>query len=290
MAETIKTLKIEDRDYPLALKKIERPPALLYYQGEKPKGRYLLAIVGTRRCSHYGQTIAFSLARDLAQQGITIVSGLARGIDRAAHKGSLAGQGKTIAVLGTGLDRDSFYPKENFDLRKAILSHQGSIISEYPAGTRGSRFTFPERNRLISGLSLATLVIEGYYSSGAMITARWAARQNKKILALPGPINSLNAKGPHQLIKAGAALVENAEDVLRHLNLKSKKDQKKEKGSDKDKTTSLILSALKKEPLSLDKIIKETDLPPKVVSAHLSLMELSGQVKHMGGSIYSLPL
>lgn len=286
MEKAIKALKIEGKDYPQALKKIAQVPPILYYQGTLPENENTIAIVGTRRCSGYGKSAAFSIARDLAIQGVTIISGLARGIDRAAHKGTLSGGGKTIAVLGTGLDEKSFYPKENSDLRRDILKNKGGLLSEYPAGTKGSRFTFPRRNRLISGLAIATLVIEADFSSGAMITARWAALQKKKILALPGPVNSLNSRGPHSLIKKGASLVENADDILNVLKIK--KREEKNKKIEENKIESLIIKALERESLSLDKITEATHLPPKTISAALSIMELSGQVKNLGGNRYSL--
>jgi DNA processing protein len=289
MEEPIKTLAIDDPDYPSMLKRITRPPAVLYYQGEKPEEEKALAIVGTRKCSGYGKTAAFSIARDLADQGIIVISGLARGIDRAAHKGSLAEGGKTIAVLGTGLDQASFYPKENTDLRKAILENKGTLLSEYPVGTKGSRFTFPERNRLISGLTIATVVIEGNLRSGAMITAKWALSQGKKIFALPGPVESLNSKGPHYLIKKGAHLIENADDVLEHLEIKKiRKKEENKKETANNKIEILIIRVLEREPLPLDKIIEKINMPSNTVSAALSIMELSGRVKHIGGNRYSL--
>jgi DNA processing protein len=286
MEESIKTLKIKEKDYPQALKEINQAPLVLYYQGSLPRNEEALAVVGTRRCSGYGKSAAFSIARDLASQGIVIISGLARGIDRAAHKGALSGGGKTIAVLGTGLDEKSFYPKENSDLRRDILKNKGCLFSEYPAGTKGSRFTFPRRNRLISGLAIATLVIEADLSSGAMITARWAALQKKKILALPGPVNSLNSRGPHSLIQKGASLVENADDILNVLKIK--KRVKKNKKIEENKIESLIIKALERESLTLDKITEATHLPSKTISAALSIMELSGRVKNLGGNRYSL--
>ena len=222
MEKEIKTINLEDKDYPLLLKNIINPPKTLYIKGEILRNEKCFAIVGTRRCSEYGKSIAFSIARDLSKAGFTIVSGMAIGIDTSAHKGSLEINKRTIAVLGTGIDEQSIYPQENLELSDEILKNNGCLISEYPAENRGSKFTFPERNRIISGLSLGVLVVEANFGSGALITARHAQEQKRKIFAIPGSINSINSRGCHDLIKKGAKLVENAYDILKELSLSNK--------------------------------------------------------------------
>ncbi len=222
MESEIKTINLEDKNYPLLLKKIFNPPQVLYLRGEILENEKCFAIVGTRRCSEYGKSVAFLIARDLSKAGLTIVSGMAIGIDTYAHKGTIDVDGRTIAVLGTGIDKQSIYPPENLELSKKILEKKGCLISEYPPKTRGNKFTFPERNRIISGLSLGVLVIEANFGSGALITAKYAREQKRKIFAIPGSINSVNSRGCHDLIKKGAKLVESANDILKELSLPNK--------------------------------------------------------------------
>ena len=281
----IKTIKIDDELYPKLLKKIPDPPKALYVRGELLKNEFCFAIVGTRRCSDYGKEIAFSIARDLAQAGLTVVSGMARGIDSFSHQGALEGKGRTVAVLGTGLDEKSIYPQENLKLAKGILESGGCLISEYPKGTPGMKSNFPERNRIISGMSLGVLVIEAKFGSGALITAKWAQKQKRKIFAVPGSVHSLNSKGCHFLIKEGAYLAEDADDILRKLNLPQ---IKREKLKGKSLEENLILKILGEGSLSIDKIIEKTKLTPQIVSANLSLMEIDGKVKNLGANVYAL--
>ena len=222
MEQEIKTIKLGDKNYPFLLGKIFNPPKTLYARGEILRNKKCFAIVGTRRCSEYGRDIAFSIARDLSKAGLTIVSGMAIGIDTWAHNGALDANSRTIAVLGAGIDEKTIYPRENIKLSQKILENKGCLISEYPAETRGTKFSFPERNRIISGLSLGVLVVEANFGSGALITARYAKEQNKKVFAIPGSIHSINSRGCHDLIKKGARLVENANDILKELSLLNK--------------------------------------------------------------------
>jgi len=281
----IKTANINDNLYPEILKKIPDPPKILYFRGKLLKNETCLGIVGTRRASDYGKEIAFSIARDLAEAGLTIVSGMARGIDTMAHKGALEGEGRTIAVLGTGLDEKSIYPQENLKLARKILETGGCLISEYPAGTPGLKQNFPERNRIISGISLGVLVVEGRLKSGALITANWARKQKRKIFAIPGSIHSKNSQGPNLLIKKGAKLAESANDILKELNLPKIK-KKKLKG--KSFAENLILKVLSEGNLSVDKIIEKTKLSPQKVSATLSLLEIEDKVKNLGSNVYAI--
>jgi DNA processing protein len=213
----IKTISIEDKEYPELLKKIPEYPKTLYFRGKILPKENCFAIVGTRRCSDYGKQIALEIGEDLIKSGLTIISGLAEGIDTHAHLSAVKRKKRTIAVLGTGLDEKSIYPQTNLKLVKKILETGGCLISEYPPGTRGSKFSFPKRNRIISGMSLGVLVVEAKRKSGSLITAMWAKRQGKKVFAVPGHIHSLNSEGCHYLIKKGAILAENANDILKEL-------------------------------------------------------------------------
>lgn len=288
MEEKIREITIEDREYPQLLKKIADPPKKLFIRGRLDPQEQCFAIVGTRRCSEYGWQMAQEIASDLAQAGLTIVSGFAKGIDTAAHQGAVKAGKRTIAVLGTGLDEKSIYPQTNLNLGKKILAKGGALISEYPPGTLGARFTFPQRNRIISGLSLGVLVIEGKRRSGSLITANWAKEQGRKIFALPGQVLSLNSKAPHLLIKQGAKLVESANDILEELNLPLKAKEKEKTSLGKTREEKLILKALSRESLSIDKIIEKTGLEVPVVLSCLTLLETRGKIKNLGSNTFTI--
>ncbi|HHE76671.1 MAG TPA: DNA-protecting protein DprA, partial [Candidatus Parcubacteria bacterium] len=230
---------------------------------------------------------------DLSEAGLTIVSGLAPGIDTFAHRAAIEQGKRTIAVLGTGIDEKSVYPKENIGLSREIIERGGAVLSEYPPGTRGTRFTFPRRNRIISGLSLGVLVIEAKEKSGSLITANYALKQNRKIFAVPGSIYSKNSSGPHFLIKNGAVLVENSNDILKEINLKPpvsdpKKDIKKSGGKTENETEKIVLSTLEGEALYIDKIIEKTKIPAAKIAGVLAILEIKGKVKNLGGNVYAL--
>lgn len=287
--EEIKTLNFQNRNYPKNLRKIQNPPRVLYYRGEFFPIKKCFAVVGARRCSDYGKDIAFQIAGDLSEAGFIIVSGLAPGIDSACHQAVVEKKKRTIAVLGTGVDENSIYPKENIDLSRKILETGGCLMSEYPPGTPGAKFTFPNRNRIISGLSSGVLVIEAKEKSGALITADWAKKQGKKIFAVPGNINSLNSKGPHYLIKQGAKLVESAEDILKNFNFPERKVNYQISGNDSlNKESLLVLETLKIESLYVDKIIEKTKLPAAVIASTIAILEIEGKVKNLGGNIYAI--
>ncbi len=204
-----------DPDYPTALKNIYDPPLALYVQGTlKPADRHALALVGSRRCTHYGQQCADRFGYGLAKAGFTVVSGLARGIDAAAHRGALKAGGRTFAVLGGALD--CLYPPENADLAQEI-AEQGAVIAEYPLGREPDRTTFPYRNRVVSGLSMGVLVVESPLKSGSLITADAALEQGRLVFAVPGRVDSPASRGGHALIKAGAKLVEDVNDIVREF-------------------------------------------------------------------------
>jgi DNA processing protein len=210
-------IEISDELYPKLLKEISDPPQLLYVRGTLlPEDAASVAIVGTRRATPYGLKMARELARQLAQSGITVVSGLAEGIDGAAHEGALEANGRTIAVLGHGLDR--VYPPSHKELSLKITA-SGALITEFPEGVGPTRYNFPQRNRIISGLSLGVIVVEAPQKSGALITARFASEQGREVFAVPGPVSSRASQGTHALLKDGAKLVESAQDILEELTL-----------------------------------------------------------------------
>ncbi len=210
-------LILDDGSYPALLREIDDPPPVLYVKGdwqacfEQPG----VGVIGSRMCSTYGENASEMLARDLASRGIAVVSGLARGIDTAAHRGAIAGKGRTIAVMGTGID--SVYPKENNGLVREILASGGCLVSQFPLGTPPLKDNFPYRNRIISGLSLGVLIVEASERSGSLITARLAAEQNREVMAVPGNITSGNSFGTNYLIKSGAKLVQQWQDVVAEL-------------------------------------------------------------------------
>lgn len=290
MEKKIEKIIIEDKDYPEQLRKIKNAPKALYFKGKFQPNELCFAVVGTRRCSSYGKQIALEIAGNLAEAGITIVSGLAPGIDTFAHTAVVEQGKRTIAVLGTGLDEESIYPAENIKLTRKIVELGGLLISEYPPGTRGTRFTFPDRNRIISGLSSGTLVIEAKEKSGALITANYAFSQKRKLFAIPGSIYSLNSQGPHILIKKGAKLVDKAEDILQELNLPLHLAARGEVEGSATQTLeeNLILKVLKEETLHLDKIIEKTKLKTAIVASVLTILEMKGKVKNLGGNVYAL--
>jgi DNA processing protein len=287
MFKEIKKISIEDKNYPKRLKEIKDPPKILYYLGEMKGEDDCFAIVGARKCTNYGKEIAYRIASDLAEAGLTIVSGFAPGIDTIAHKAAIERGKRTIAVLGTGIDEKSIYPKSNLKLIDKILENGGAIISEFEPGTHGAKYTFPQRNRIISGLSLGVLVVEARIQSGALITANYAKEQGRKIFAVPGSIFSQASKGCHFLIKNGAKLVESAEDILEKLGIRKKEIGRREiKG--KTLEENLILEVLKEGALDVEKIIEKTKLSPSKVASILSILEIEGKIKNLGGNIYAI--
>jgi len=302
MSNEIQQVTIDDENYPKPLQEIKDAPKILYYIGSLPKpDEKNFAVVGTRRFSPYGKQVALEIAGDLAEAGLTIVSGLAPGIDTFAHQATLERKGRTIAVLGTGLDEKSIYPKENIKLAKKIIETGGCLISEYPAGTGGTHFTFPQRNRIVSGLSLGVLVVEAKTplpnfgvgankksGSGAVITALHAFKQKRKVFAVPGPIHSSNSKGCHYLIKKGAKLAESASDILKELNLNLLIYEINRIAGGENEQENLILDTLKEEALYIDKIIERTKLSAANVAGALAILEIKGKVRNLGGNIYAI--
>lgn len=217
----VKKISLQEKEYPQLLKEIYNPPKALYYQGQlSAKEKYPLAVVGTRKMSAYGRRVTEFLVKELVRRGFTIISGLALGIDGIAHQTALKENGRTIAVLGSGLN--NIYPFKHKKLAQKIIQSNGLIISEYSPETRPSKWTFPARNRIVAGLSLGTLVIEAPEKSGALITARFALEQGREVFAVPGDINKNNYQGCHKLIKMGAKPVTKPEDILETFDFKLK--------------------------------------------------------------------
>lgn len=287
--ENIGIITILDEDYPKLLKEIYDPPHIMYIKGElKPEDEFAIAIVGTRKLSTYGQQVAARISRELAQAGLTIVSGLACGIDTLAHLAALEQKTRTIAIVGSSLDRYSIFPPQNRSLAEKI-SQNGAVLSEYPLGSAALPHHFPARNRIISGLSLGALVIEAPAKSGAIITANHALAQNREVFAVPGSIFSDNSAGPNNLIKAGAKLVSSAQDILEELNLKNLASNiAVAQIAPDNQEEELILKILSHEPLPVDLIVQETKMSAAVVGATLSIMEMKGKVKNLGGMQYVL--
>jgi DNA processing protein len=272
---------LADPDYPRQLLQIPDPPVLLYVIGDmRLLGAASLAVVGSRNSSQQGTINAERFSRALSDAGLAIVSGLALGIDAAAHRGALAGQSSTIAVLGCGAD--IVYPMGNEALYTQI-GENGAIVSEFPLGTPPARENFPRRNRLISGFSRGCLVVEAALASGSLITARFAAEQGREVFAIPGSIHSPLSKGCHALIKQGAKLVESAQDVLEELGLISAP-----KASDPKITgrSSLLLQHMGYDPCTIDVLIQRSGLTAEAISAMLLSLELEGKVSSLSGGLY----
>ncbi len=286
--EGIRPISLPDKDYPRLLREIADPPHTIFVRGRlPPEETACLAIVGTRQHTVYGKLIAEKLAGELARLGVAIISGLALGIDGVAHTAALDAQGLTVAVLGSGLDSQHVYPAPHRRLAERIVSAGGAVISEYPPDFLAALYTFPARNRIIAGLSLGTLVIEAPESSGALITARCALDYNREVLAIPHPITSLKGVGCNNLIKMGAKLVSTAEDVLEALNLQSiLQTSPRQAALPLDPAEAKIMQALANEARQIDAIIKETALDSSVVNSTLTLMEIKGLVKNVGGMTY----
>ena len=281
----IQVLTWEDEDYPSRLKEIDQPPPVLYLRGSLiPEDEWAVAIVGTRGITPYGRQMTADLASILARRGVTVVSGLARGVDAEAHKAVLAAGGRTFAVLGSGVDH--IYPPEHRQLAERILS-SGALISDYAPGTPPDGINFPPRNRIISGLSLAVIVVEAGEHSGALITAEFAVEQGREVFALPGNINAPKSIGCNRLIQQGARPLLGPDDVLETLDLASAQQHRVARlVLPKDEVESRLLAVLSKEPLHVDEIRAQVDMPIEKVSATLALMELKGMVRQVGGMQY----
>jgi DNA processing protein len=281
----VQLLTREHPGYPPALAQIPAAPPLLYVKGRLENvDDWSVAVVGTRSPTTYGKEATRRLVGELAGAGVTIVSGLAIGVDTVAHTAALEAGGRTIAVLASGLDQ--VYPERNRPLAEQIVAH-GALVSEFPLGTRPIPQLFPVRNRIISGLALGTLVVEAGVRSGALITVRYALEQGRDVFAVPGQIFSAKSMGPNQLIRDGAGLVSSAQDILEALNLTSAAIQQEVQAAlPEDPTEAALLELISYEPQHVDAIGLQSGLPITVVSSTLAIMELKGLIRQAGAMQY----
>ncbi|MHB8104781.1 MAG: DNA-processing protein DprA [Dehalococcoidales bacterium] len=284
----VQVFTCNDAAYPKRLKEIYDYPPVIYMKGSLlPEDDWCLAVVGTRRATVYGKQITEEIVTDLARSKITIVSGLAKGIDTVAHRSALEAGGRTVAVFASGLDIT--YPSENERLARDIMEH-GAVISEYPIGAKPRAENFPRRNRILSGLSLGVLVTEADEDSGAMITARDALEQNREVFAIPGSILSPASRGTNRIIQVGEAkLVRSYTDILEELNLTTVARQMEMREIlPESETESLLIKELSAEPSHIDEVCRRSGLPAATVSSTLAMMELKGLVKQVGTMNYVL--
>jgi len=282
----IRIISQDDADYPLNLKNIFDPPIVLYVKGKlREEDNLSIAIVGSRHASYYGLSSAERFAQGLSAWGFTIVSGMARGIDTYAHKGALKQGGRTIAVMGSGFKH--IYPEENKKLAEEIVNN-GAVISEFPLDAQPLRQNFPRRNRVISGLSLGTLVVEAAKNSGALITADFALEQGREVFALPGKVDSGTSFGPNELIKQGAKLVSCADDIIEEFNFKAqgcvqKKSAPEAFSSGLANQEAILYEAIASGPLDLDEIIEKTHLDITSISSMLLALEMKKLIRQLPG-------
>ena len=281
----IKFTTIFDKNYPKLLREIFSPPALLYYKGNIDiLSKSTLSVVGSRKFTTYGKNATEKIVSCLAEAGYTIVSGMALGIDTFAHKAALCSGGKTAAILGCGLDKP--YPATNTNLFKKIVDSGGVVVSEYMPGMPPLRQHFPARNRIVSGDSTGILVVEAGIKSGALITARDGLEQNKDIFSVPGPIFGESSSGTNQLIKMGACVVTEGKDILEYYGFEAK--QKKTELKPSNEIESVVFAALESGEKHIDDIIKTSKHESQKIISTLTLMQIKGKVKNLGGMIYIL--
>lgn len=295
-------LTTKDKDYPKLLSEIKNPPFVLYIKGNveilrnasndsSAGSKQAIAVVGTRRTTQYGREVTRILTEDLVANGFTIVSGLALGVDAISHMTALENKGKTIAVLGCGVD--CCFPVENQKIYNSIVREGGCVVSEFPLGAKPAKWTFPARNRIIAGLSLGVLVTEGAEDSGSLITADYALKFGRKVFAVPGPITSSMSKGPYRLISKGAKLVTSADDILKELKFESQSSKSETISNSRiqerhSKEEQIILNLLQNEPLHFNELVRRTKFDSPKVGSLLSLMEIKGMIKSFDAGIFSI--
>jgi DNA processing protein len=285
-----KIVTLKDDGYPRRLKDIYDPPALLYVRGElRREDTLAIAIVGSRKTSPYGRWITEKIGEDLARHGVTVVSGMARGIDSVAHMGALQGGGRTIAVLGCGVD--VIYPLENRNLFYQIIEH-GAVLSEFPMGSPPEGGHFPRRNRIISGLSIGVVIVQAGSESGSLITANYALEQGREVFAIPGNVGAQGSRGTNQLIKEGAKLVESSEDILEEILPQWRREEEipaipESPMADLTEEEKILYKLLGETPLHIDAIIRESQLDPGKVSSLLLHLELKGLISQWPGKCFT---
>ena len=285
----IRVITFEDKEYPENLKNIDDAPFLLYILGKiLPKDSLAIGVVGTRKITSYGREVTESLVSDLVSSGLTIVSGLAFGVDSVAHNTALSLGGRTIGVWAGGLD-SALPGYRKYLVEKIVKSGQGAVLSEFPLSFHPRPETFPQRNRIISGLSLGVLVTEAAEDSGSLITARHAADQGREVFAVPGPITSTLTAGTAKLLKSGAKLVYNVKDILEELDIAhSAKCIAAREILPDNKEEETILKILENESRHIDEIVRLTGLGTGKIASILTLMEIKGKIKNLGGMVYTL--
>ncbi|MCS6834614.1 MAG: DNA-processing protein DprA [Anaerolineae bacterium] len=280
-------ITLADDSYPTLLRKISNPPAVLYVRGELLQEDDLaLAVVGTRRATHYGKDAARYLARELAANGVTIISGLAQGIDSAAHEGALEGQGRTVAIFGSGIDQ--VYPREHQPLAERIVQ-RGALVSELPIGTPPQALNFPRRNRIMSGMALGVLVVEAPAKSGALITVESALEQGRDVFAVPHSIFNAAGSGTNQLIQEGAKLVMGPQDILSELQISYQQNETERRTQEvvpESPLEAALLAELSSEPRHVDDLIRQLGLSSAEVLAALAILELKGLAQMTGHMQY----
>lgn len=290
----ITVLTQTDLRYPKLLRQIPDPPIVLYVKGKINDGLLItkcVGVVGTRRITSYGREVTRKISKGLASAGVTVVSGMAYGVDTVAHESAIESGGKTVAVLGCGVD--IIYPRANEKLYFQIVEKHGAVISEFPPGRLTAIGLFPSRNRIISGLSLGTVVTEGASDSGALITAKCAVEQGREVFAVPGPITSMYSDAPTILLKQGARLVTDAQDILEELKLPTRQlpdcsgNEKREKLSSDERK---IIELLEKENLHFDELVRKSGLPVASLGKVLTQLEMKSFITHLEDGLYGLSL
>lgn len=281
----IRPLFLGEKDYPAALSQINDPPDVLFCQGRLPPEGPAAAVVGARSATRYGLSHARRIARELASAGVAVVSGLARGVDAAAHEGALEAGGRTVAVLGSGLGQ--LYPPENKDLARRILDAGGAIVSELAPDAGPLPYHFPVRNRIISGLSGAVLLIEARQKSGTHSTVNHALAQGREVFALPGIVDAPGSELPLQLLKDGAQICTCGQDIVSYMHWKSPASVQESFLPDTEEEEDPILAALRLEEKTLEELIEETGIPAPQLSAKLTILEISGKIERRAGRAYA---
>lgn len=286
VAEGINLVWPEMAGYPALLKEIPDRPEVLYYRGRLPADMAAVAIVGTRKYTGYGQAVTEKISSLLAIHGLTIVSGLAIGIDTFAHRSCLEAGGTTIAVLGSGIDRAGIYPGQNRFLAEKIVGQGGALVSEFPPKTPPLKQNFPQRNRIVAGMTAGTVVVEADIKSGALITARLALDYNREVMAVPGNIFSQFSQGTNRLLKQGAKVITGAEDILETLDIETRQSAPVGKEPSRSPIETLILENISGEARHINELVRLTELDTSEINSTLAIMEMKGMVRNLGGMKY----